>query len=103
MAKQVMALTADPISTGDVLSFDSDGLTLSGVSIGWQDTSHWWQPYPTYPTAAHIYSYSTPGPNPTEKAFRIVFALMEKGMVGDLSVKEFVSLVNDVAEIVRTN
>lgn len=101
MAEYVTAIAAVPSTSENTLSANAGSLQMGSVSIGWQDTSHWWPASPwtyfNYTTASGV------SPNPTEKAFRIVSAMMEKGMVGELSVKEFVALVNDVAEIVRTN
>ena len=102
MAEHVTALAAIPSTSDNTLSANAGGLQMGSVSIGWQDTSHWW-PVSTLNNYSYTTTWASPPLNPTEKAFRIVSAMMEKGMVGDLSVKEFVSLVNDVAEIVRTN
>lgn len=102
MAEHVTALAAVPGTSDNTLSANAGGLQMGSVSIGWQDTSHWWPVTPL-----NNYSYTTtwasPPLNPTEKAFRIVSLMMEQELVGELSVKEFVALVNNVAEIVRTN
>jgi hypothetical protein len=95
---------AVPNTSNNTLSAQpGGGLQLGSARITqWQDVHHWW---PSSPASTYMYSYSSLAPplNPTEQAFRIVSAMMEKGIVGELTVKEFVSLVNDVAEIVRKN
>ncbi len=76
-------------------------LSVGRVSdLGWRDVSdHWWPA----PVNTYHYSYGTTyvRPNPTEAAFKIVAKLMEGGLVEELTVKQFVKLVDDVATIVR--
>jgi len=99
------ALAAVPNDSAKLVTANNTGggLQMGSARLGWGEVSHWWQPLPQPTLNYATFTYPPPSLNPTEKAFRIVSAMMEKGMVGDLSVKEFVALVNDVAEIVRKN
>lgn len=98
-----MAPTLPGASSTAKVSASVGGIGVGSINhLGWSDVSaHWW------PTPINNYHYTTVDttlrlrPNPTETAFKIVARMMEDGLVGELTVKQFVKLVDDVATIVK--
>lgn len=56
----------------------------------WPDWTY--RPYPTYTVTSTVYRESK-----TDTAFKVVEKLMEKGHIKELSVKEFMALVKEIA------
>jgi hypothetical protein len=101
------ALAVVPRDSEARVSMDASTRKLAVGSIhavGFGDVSHHWWPDPWAPpvrTYTAINTVSHVKPNATEMAFKIVSALMEDGIVDDLTVKQFVKMVDRVAKIVK--
>ena len=77
----------------------SDGTMLTTGNIGSVDLCTLW---PTYvpPTSTSVwYSYPVYQASKTEQAFKIVAKLLEQKIIDELTVKKFITLVNEIAEI----
>ncbi len=85
------------------VKWQADSLTVGPVNhLAWSDVSHHWWPYDPYPQR-YVYPtavITSPARNRTEVAFNIVTKMIEKGLVQELTVAQFIDLVNDVAQIV---
>lgn len=74
----------------------NNGLTISD-NVNYTDTLH----YPYYWDIFYypIYYPQYPLKSNVEQAFKIVSKLMERGIIGDIKVKEFTELVNEISNI----
>lgn len=81
-----------------VVRWAENSLRVGAEALTW-DAFRPWCPQPV------VYShYVYPGyrwQSPTEMAFKVVSRLLEQGVVKDLTLKEFVALVDDIARTLR--
>lgn len=90
--------------TGQQSFTGSEMVSYTGNGTGYDVGDYYIAPYYYYPwyreEIHHYYPMYVPHEqNKIEQAFKIVSKLMEKKIVSGLNVKQFVGLVNDIAEI----
>lgn len=74
-------------------------LTFGNNAIAGDFYNNYWQPY--YPQWYPSYAYTLYTPSKIEQAFKIVGKLLEtKIITKDLTVKEFMKTVSDIAEVI---
>ena len=87
------------IAEGVTVSYDSSNginycTTANGGNCTTGDPQFWYQWYPQY----YPMYYEMPK-SKIEQAFKIVSKLMEKKIIDKMSLKQFIDIVNSVAEI----
>ena len=88
----------------EMVNYTTDGTGNGTGGNGYAVGDYFIAPYSYYPwyreEIHHYYpTYTLPEKSKIEQAFKIVSKLMEKKIVSGLNVKQFVGLVNDIAEI----
>lgn len=88
------------VGPNDTVTWHAGGLTVGNVSIH----HPWlWDYWPDPCPIPHRHHYTTvtalPSRNRIEDAFTVVSLLMEKGVLDAMTLKEFVKLVKDVADV----
>ena len=75
------------------------GSTLTSSTLGTLSSHHhWdWPTYPVYPVST-VYTNTVYRESKTDTAFKIVEKLMARKHIKELSVKEFITLVKEIAE-----
>ena len=85
--------------TGNISIGNSNDITITtdgGDSVTWYCHVWYWDCwYPHYHT---WYPYCVPEKSKLEQAFKIVQKLMEKKLINVVRVKDFVDVVNEIAE-----
>lgn len=86
-------MQANPLQGNELMSCNNQGLSAGGTNLCFGDFYHY---YPVYYPQYHYVHES----NKIEQSFKIVGKLIEKDLIEkELSVKQFMKLVNEIAEI----
>jgi prepilin-type N-terminal cleavage/methylation domain-containing protein len=83
----------------ELVNYSGNTLTTGETSLHYNDYYDCWHQH-YYPIYYPIYNYCD-NRSKVEQAFKIVGKLLEKDLIKkELTVKEFIKLVNDIAEII---
>ena len=85
------SLAVQTANSGNI-PIGSIGALNNFIDQTWYSPDWTYRPFPTYTVTSTVYRESK-----TDTAFKVVEKLMEKGHIKELSVKEFMALVKEIA------